>query len=175
MKRLYILRHAKSDWADPRLDDHDRPLTARGRRAAALLAAHCRRARVRPRVILCSTAERARQTLAAVMPRSGRQVRVDFLADLYNGDVQAYLRPVRMLEAAVESAMIIGHNPNVQGLILALARSGDALDRVRAKVPTGALATIEFDVEDWDAVRRGTGRLAAFVVPRDLQADAQEP
>ena len=69
----------------------------------------------------------------------------------------------------VGSAMIVGHNPGLQDLVLMMAGRGDAIERVRAKYPTGALATIDFAVEAWSAAAPGTGRLARLVTPRDLE------
>lgn len=175
MKRLHVLRHTKSDWGEPGLEDHDRPLSPRGRRAAVLIAAHCRQARVRPALVLCSTATRARETLAAVMPGLGLHARASFRPSLYGASVEAIERMIRGLDPALGSAMIVGHNPELQDLVLDLAGTGEAIDRVRAKFPTGALATLEFDGQDWRDVRRGRGRLAGVVVPRDLEHRAQKP
>jgi phosphohistidine phosphatase len=68
VKRLFLLRHAKSSWDDPGLDDHDRPLAPRGRRASGLIAEHLRRARIGPVLVLCSSARRTRETLERAMP-----------------------------------------------------------------------------------------------------------
>ena len=169
MRRLFVLRHAKSDWGEPSLPDHDRPLNGRGRGATERLAAYCARARVRPDLVLCSTAIRARETLAGIVHGLGLHAKVSYRPSLYGADAASLERVVRGLDPAIGSAMIVGHNPGLQDLVLMMAGRGDAIERVRAKYPTGALATIDFAVEAWSAAAPGTGRLARLVTPRDLE------
>jgi phosphohistidine phosphatase len=160
MPTLYLLRHAKSSWDDPSLPDLDRPLAARGRRACARLRDYCNRERVRPELVICSTALRARETLAAVIDGLGSpMVRLD--DRLYHASCPTLLALVQELEAA--SAMLVGHNPGLQDTLLALARPSAVRDRAAVKLPTGALATLQ--LETWSAVR---GDVTALVVPRDL-------
>src|SRR5437879_5489012 len=115
-KHLFILRHAKSSWDDPGLDDHDRPLAPRGRKAARLMADHVRASEIHPSLVLCSPAKRTRQTLDAVLP-GGKTVIEPALYGASAGSILARLRGVSNTTASV---MVIGHNPAMQDLVLQL-------------------------------------------------------
>lgn len=168
MKRLYLLRHAKSSWDDPGLADHDRPLAPRGRRAADRLARHCKREGIRPALVLCSSATRARDTLERVRPGLGPQARVELDPALYAASAEELLGRLRRLPDALPSAMLIGHNPGLQELALLLA--GDAAGRARleGKLPTGALVTLTMRRLTWSGLHPGDAELAALVRPREL-------
>lgn len=169
VKLLYLLRHAKSSWDDPALADHERPLAPRGRRAAARIAEHLSSQGIRPALILCSSSRRTRETLepvAAVLPDVPTQVE----ADLYGAGEGTLLERLHRLPGPADSVLLIGHNPGLQDLALALAGGGDAetLARLRAKMPTAALATLSAPVTRWRDLTPGGAALAAFVVPREL-------
>src|SRR4051812_10631728 len=167
MKRLYVLRHAKSSWDDPALADHDRPLNKRGRAAARSMARHLRREGIEPELVLCSTARRARETLERIEPALGRRA-VHVERELYGAGARALLERVHEVPDRIGSVMLIGHNPGLQELILHLARPAPARREVEAKFPTAALATLRFAGRHWSDLRDGEGDLAAFVRPRDL-------
>jgi phosphohistidine phosphatase len=167
MKQLLLLRHAKSSWEDRGLADHDRPLAPRGRRAAKLIAEHLRRERVAPALVLCSSAQRTRETLERIAPALGEQVPVQIERELYAASEHRLLERVRGVEESVESVMVIGHNPGVEQLALSLAVSGENLAAVRRKYPTGALATLEF-AGRWRELGPGSAELADFVTPKQL-------
>jgi phosphohistidine phosphatase len=167
VKTLLLLRHAKSSWDDPSLDDRSRPLASRGRKALPLLARHLEEAAPAPELVLCSSALRARETLEGVQPGlGGAEVRIEPGLYLAGGDELVDL--LRALPGDPGTVMLVGHNPGLQELVLELAASGDDLERVRAKFPTGALATLQLEIEAWGDLEPGTGRLAALVVPREL-------
>jgi phosphohistidine phosphatase len=167
VKRLYILRHAKSSWKDRSLSDHERPLAGRGRRAAKAIARHMREQGVQPELVLCSTARRARETLERIEPALGkRAMRVEH--ELYGAGSDALLERLRAVPDELESVMLIGHNPGLQGLALELARPAPAVSELRAKFPTAALATLQFAGESWRALDHGSAELVDFVRPRDL-------
>ncbi len=168
MKRIYLLRHAKSSWKNEDLPDHDRPLAGRGRSAAKAIARHMRAKAIEPELVLCSTALRVRQTLERIEPALGRRsVRVE--AELYGAGAHALLERLRAIPDTVSSVMIIGHNPGVQQLVLDLARPGPHVAAVRVKFPTAALATLAFDGARWAELDAGGAELVAFVRPRDLR------
>jgi phosphohistidine phosphatase len=167
MKRLYLLRHAKSSWKDPGLTDHDRPLAGRGRRAAAAIGRHLRAQGIEPELILCSTARRARETLERIEPAlATAAIRIE--PELYGASAGALLERLRAVADDVDSVMVIGHNPGLQRLALDLARPAPAVRELDAKYPTAALATLAFADPTWQALERGTAELAEFVRPRDL-------
>ena len=170
MPTLHLLRHAKSDWGDAGLSDHDRPLSVRGRRAAAAMAGHLRQAGVTPDLVLCSTARRAVDTLAAVRAALPDGVVVETSAELYAAAADQLLERLRQVPPRSSTVLLVGHNPGLEELALRLAGEGGdpaALRRLGRKYPTGALATLEFD-GDWPGLSRGTARLASFVTPKDL-------
>ncbi len=166
-RTLYLLRHAKSSWVDPALPDHERPLARRGHRACKVLRAHLRAQGIEPALVLCSSAVRTRQTLDRIAPAlpASTEVRVD--GALYGASVDVLLATVRSLPDALESAMLIGHDPGIHDLTLALARPGALRDEVRPKFPTAALARLTL-TGSWSAAATGTADLTAFVTPRGL-------
>ncbi len=165
-KHLFILRHAKSSWDDPGLDDHERPLAPRGQRACKVMAEHLRSNAIAPELVLCSSARRTRETLEGVAP-AGKHV---IESELYSATARDLVDRLRRVPDDVSSVMLIGHNPSVQMLAMRLARREDdageraALER---KFPTGALATLTFEC-GWSELEPGRARLAAFLTPKEL-------
>jgi phosphohistidine phosphatase len=167
MKRLYLLRHAKSSWDDPTLADHDRPLAPRGRRAAKVMAKHLQRNEIAPELVLCSGSRRTRQTLKRIAPGLGDSAEVQIRSELYAASSAELLEVLREQPDEVGSVMVIGHNPGIQDLALNLARGGPEIARVRRKFPTGALATLELE-GSWRGLAPGTAELTSFVKPKEL-------
>ena len=165
--RLWLLRHAKSSWDEPELDDRDRPLAPRGEQSADRMSDYLRTAGIRPDVVLCSSALRTRQTLARVLPALGPELEIHIEPALYTFDASSLLERVRAIPDGV-SAMLIGHNPAIEELAIRLAARGDKLDTLAQKYPTGALAEIEFPAGSWHEIGTTTGELTRFVIPREL-------
>ena len=168
MRRLHLLRHAKSSWDADALADRDRPLAPRGRKATKRIARWARKHDVRPQLVVSSDAARARETLEGVLPGLG-EPEAWFEGGLYAARAESLLERVRALPDDVEEAMLVGHNPGLGALVLLLAEPGDLRARAEAKVPTGALATLETDIERWSELEPGQARLVEFVVPRELK------
>jgi phosphohistidine phosphatase len=166
MHRLLLLRHAKSSWDDTSLEDRDRPLAPRGQRAAERMADHLRSDVPHPNLVLCSPALRTRETLDRM---SNAFVDAEVIVDdeLYSAGEDELLERLRALADRFETVAVIGHNPGIHDLAIALAESGAELGRMGAKFPTGALAVLAFD-GPWRDVSRGGGLLEAFVTPKDL-------
>jgi phosphohistidine phosphatase len=165
-KRLFILRHAKSSWDDPGLDDHERPLAPRGLRAVAVLAEHLKANGIEPELVLCSTSRRTRETLEGIHAAGEHVIE----PELYGASTEDLVARLRRVPAEVESVMVVGHNPTMQTLVLRLASdsgSGEELSQVQAKFPTGALATLTFD-SSWSELSPSCARLTAFVGPKSL-------
>ena len=171
MKTLLLLRHAKSAWSDPRLDDHDRPLNGRGEQAAKAMADHLARHGPRPDLILCSTAMRTRQTLAPLLKRLGSPAPPISLENgLYLASEDALLARLQAVADDVPTVLLIGHNDGIGQLAAELADNGpsEALSALREKYPTGALAVLRVPDGPWSDLKVGAARLLAFVRPRDL-------
>jgi phosphohistidine phosphatase len=167
MKRLYLLRHAKSSWDDPTLADSDRPLAPRGRRAAKVMAGHLRRKGISPELVLCSPSRRTRQTLKRITPSLPKKADVQIEPALYAASVATLLEELHEVPDEVDSLMLIGHNPGIQDLALSLARASSESPRVRSKFPTAALATLELDAT-WRELVPGSAELVSFVTPKEL-------
>jgi phosphohistidine phosphatase len=168
VRRLHLLRHAKSSWDDQALRDRDRPLAPRGRRATKRIARWARKHDVRPQLVVSSSAVRARETLQGVLPGLG-EPEVWTEVALYAASVETLLERVQALPDEANEAMFVGHNPGLGELLLLLAGPGELRERAEAKVPAGALATLEADVERWAELEPGGMRLVSFVVPRELK------
>jgi phosphohistidine phosphatase len=171
MKTLFLLRHAKSD-REAGIEDFDRPLARRGREAAARMGAYMRTHNLRPDLILCSSAKRASETAALVLKELG-PVPIERRRTLYLASAASLLRETRQAEDAVKALMLVGHDPGMHSLAVALAGDGDAdvLANLRAKLPTGALVQLQFEEASWRDVAEGEGLLKAFIRPRDLDAE----
>jgi phosphohistidine phosphatase len=168
MRTLYLLRHAKSSWSDRTLVDEQRPLAPRGRRDAKRIAEHLVRLGVRPDLILCSSAERTRQTLEPLRAVLGATSMLSLEAELYGASSEELLERIRLVSEEVSSVMLIGHNPGLQDLALALASTGPELARLRTKFPTAALATLTLPKTSWRELTEGDAVLASYVVPKQL-------
>ena len=167
MKRLYLLRHAKSSWDDPTLADHDRPLAPRGRRAAKVMAKHLGRKGISPELVLCSPSMRTRQTLKRLAPGLGKKADVQIEPKLYAAPARDLLEVLHKVPDEVESVMLIGHNPGIQDLALSLAGAGSEIPRLRSKFPTAALATLELN-GTWRELAPGSAELVSLVKSKEL-------
>ena len=171
MKTLYLLRHAKSSWDEPTLDDFDRPLAARGRAAAPRIGAFMRAHGWIPDLVLCSAARRARETWALVAAALDADIAATYTDALFHGSPFRLLAVLRRAPDSAASVALVGHSPGIENLAARLSGPGSdvaGLDLLRGKFPTAALAVIELGADRWDAVDEGSGRLVRFVRPRDL-------
>lgn len=169
MKTLLLLRHAKSSWDDHTLPDHRRPLSRRGLRAAPAMAEHLRELALLPELIVSSTSERTRQTVEMVVEHLDDPP-VQFDDSVYLAGPSQLLGSIRSADDAVETLMLVGHNPGMHAIAVALSdgRPSPANARLDAKFPTAAVAVIDFDVDRWRDVGPGLGHLADFIRPKDL-------
>jgi phosphohistidine phosphatase len=176
VRTLLLLRHAKSSWSDPGLRDHERPLAPRGRKAAKRLARYVDSHGLQPELVLCSSARRARETLDLLRPALGAGAEVAFDNDLYGADGGELLGRVRAVTNHVESVMLVGHNPGLQDLAISLAGDGEpgALELLRAKFPTAALAILDLGSTGWARLGPGDARLTRLVLPRELPVEPDE-
>jgi phosphohistidine phosphatase len=168
MKTLLLLRHAKSAWDRP-VPDHDRPLAPRGRRAAPAMGRHLAARGIVPDAVLCSTAQRTRQTWEGMASELGHP-RVEWRREIYEASPSDLLDVVRGVGDGVERLMVVGHNPGLHRLALSLTGSGETglRQRLREKFPTAALAVLELDSDAWAVVEPGTAALVHYVRPKDL-------
>ena len=146
VRTLQLMRHAKSSWDDPNLDDRDRPLNARGRHAADAMGARLAAAGAVPGLILCSTAARARETCDRLVAAFAASPPCRFDDRLYLASAGRVLALLRSLDGAPRMVMVVGHNPGMQALASALAvvAAPTLAERWRRKFPTAALAAFDF-------------------------------
>jgi phosphohistidine phosphatase len=165
-RQLIVLRHAKSD-RDANVPDHERPLSARGRRDAPAVGQWLRDAGLRPDLVICSTARRARETWELAAEQLGGDIKVQYEPRVY-GPSAGELRDVAA-EAPddVRTLLLVGHNPAIQDLAVGLAGSGDgdAREQADAKFGTAALAVLEVP-GSWSELAPGGARMVAFAKPR---------
>jgi phosphohistidine phosphatase len=179
-RRLMLLRHAKSSWDNPRLEDFDRPLNPRGRRDAPRIGIAMRNAGLLPDQALCSTARRTRDTLALVGPRLGGDLPVTYLDRIYEAPADTLLEVVRNAAPETTRLLLVGHNTGIETLALRLVgpnSNPQAVLQLEEKFPTCAVAVLDFDIDRWSAVGEASGRLMTFLRPRDLriaQSDFQK-
>ncbi len=174
MKRLIILRHAKTEAAGGLKRDIDRVLIERGRRDAAAMAQYFVSRRHACDLVLCSTAARTRETLAIFAPIACSGVPVAYREDLYLAEAPDILSILRAVDDTHGAVMLVGHNPGLEELALTMSMAPLSVDeearhrRMREKFATTSLAVIRFDVGRWQDLRPGSGLVEDFMRPRDL-------
>jgi phosphohistidine phosphatase len=176
MRKLTLLRHAKSSWSDRTRADIDRPLTSKGRKGALKIGTYIEQHKIFPDLILCSPSRRTRETLAQIEPflPDGTEVRIE--KSIYSAGTGAglisYLKSSAIEEGHV---MIIGHNPTMQQMALNLAEpsADNNYHLIERKYPTAALTQIKFDIDDWRELG-GRGQLVHYVTPKMLPGPDDE-
>ena len=171
MRQIFLLRHAKSSWAEEGLDDFDRPLNSRGRRAAKALQGFLHQQEIRPSLVLCSAAQRTSETYDILEPAL-EGIPLSMESELYEATRHDLVARLRRLDDHLGSVLVIGHNPGLERLAAALCTGhGDAaaVERLGEKYPTGTLAILETDITSWKALQDGCCHLAAFIRPADLE------
>jgi phosphohistidine phosphatase len=168
-RRLLLLRHAKSAWPED-VADHERPLAGRGRRAAPAVGRWLRKSGNVPDLVLCSTARRARETWQLAEEKLGARPPTTFERRVYGASPAELLDLARHTPSDVRTLMIVGHEPTMRDLTLELASAepgadaGGALQRVRDKFPTAAIAVLAFP-GGWPQLSSGQAQLDEFVTP----------
>ena len=158
MVLLYLVRHAKSSWADPGMADIDRPLNKRGKRDAPAMGRRLEERGVRPDLIISSPAKRARRTTVEIGKAIGYEGNVRVLESIYGGGASEIIRVAQSVDDAVTSLMIVGHNPDMTDLANTLT------DFSVDNVPTCAIFCARFD--SWSTVGPGTGQFEFFDFPK---------
>ncbi|MEO1345461.1 MAG: histidine phosphatase family protein [Pseudomonadota bacterium] len=161
MKRLVLMRHAKSSWDDPLVEDHDRPLNGRGRVSARVLGDWLRARKYIPDQLLSSSALRTRETFS----RLGFVCDAQFKKALYLADPQVMMDALR--GAKGETVLMLGHNPGIAWFAQSIVQVPPPHPRF-FDYPTCATLVAEFDVTDWREIGTGSGRALDFVIPREL-------
>ena len=169
MKSIHLLRHAKSSWKEPELDDHDRPLSKRGRRAATALSDYLQRSPLAPDIVICSSAVRARQTLD-IIGTAIQPPKVVMGRAIYEASPRKLLTLLRQLPESAEGVLLIGHNPALHELAVTLAdvKSAGKLPSLSEKFATAALASFRFD-GSWAAMQAHQAAVISYLAPADIK------
>lgn len=173
MKRLTLLRHAKSDWDDPVARDFDRPLNRRGEKAARLIGHFARAKKLGFDYLVASPAVRVRETLDTFYEGYGEVLEAQWDRRIYLAAAPTLFDVIRDLPERTEHALMAGHNPGLEELILDLVpddASNPLREDVEIKFPTASLAVMELAIDRWADAREGLAKLVSFTRPRDLDA-----
>lgn len=166
MKTLYIFRHAKAA-PEGREGDAERPLAKRGRKAAAAMGDYLAGLQPPPRLVLCSTARRTRETLDEILPVLEPGPHVLYEEGLYLAGAGRLLERLQRLPDSAASVLVIGHNPGLHQLVTGLAKDGEALAE---GFPTAALAVLRI-AGPWSALEPHQAKLIDYRTPKSLSRD----
>jgi phosphohistidine phosphatase len=171
MRRLLLLRHAKTERAEPGERDRDRKLTTRGRADAPILGAYMARHGLAPDLALVSPATRAQETWTLVAATFAKAPRVVKDERLYNAGPERLINIIREMHD-VRALLVVGHNPGLHDLAVQLIASGDVetRERIAEKLPTCGLVVIDLPFDEWTRLHPNAGRLERFVSPRLIEA-----
>src|ERR1700741_75566 len=164
MKTLFLLRHAKSSWKDETLPDFERPLNRRGKRTAETIGRYFKTSAIVPELILCSPAERTRETLNLVLKAARWTAEVRYDQRIYEASAQRLVEVVSQIENDRKVAMLVGHNPGLEDLLLLLTGNTEVM-------PTGAIAKLLLKTPKWETAIDKRATLDWIVRPRDLEND----
>jgi phosphohistidine phosphatase len=160
MRRLVLLRHAKSSWSNPAMSDWERPLNERGKRDAPEMAHKMLKDACQPSLIICSDAVRTRDTLNLLLPVLGSENKeVVFEGRIYEAELQTLLSITQSISDDHETVLVIGHNPGLS--LLAMYYTGEPIE-----MPTCAYVEMEFQIDSWSGLSRGLGNLRSFEYPK---------
>ena len=163
IKRLVLMRHAKSDWGDESLSDHDRPLNERGRQSAPAMAGWLAEVNAIPDVVLSSSSERTSETLNLMLPVWNRQPRVELSESLYLAPAEEILEVIGRHAGDAIHLLVLGHNPGMAHLVSCLA------DKF-IDMPTAAAAVFDVSLDDWQSgIRPDSAKLVQFMRPKAIR------
>ncbi|MGB2908139.1 MAG: histidine phosphatase family protein [Candidatus Aminicenantaceae bacterium] len=161
MKRLYLVRHAKSSWRDPELDDFDRPLNKRGKRDAPFMGQRLSDADIQPDLIISSPAKRAAKTAKVIAAKIGYPAKhIQWRESLYGAGTLTLLQILYEIEDSVRQLMLVGHNPGLT--LLAECLTGESV----YNIPTAGVFAVDLTITSWAQAREGCGALVFFDYPK---------
>lgn len=171
MKRLTLLRHAKSDWDDPVARDFDRPLNRRGEKAAQLMGQFARTQKMRFDLLVASPAVRVTETLDTFFMGYGESIEPHWDRRIYLASTPTLFDVIRHLPDDAENVLLVGHNPGLEELVLDLVPDDSAnplREDVEVKFPTASIAVMDLAIDHWADTKRDAATLVSFTRPRDL-------
>jgi len=161
MKTLYLVRHAKSSWKYPDLDDFERPLNKRGRKNAPFMGKVLKKLKVAPDLVLSSPANRAAMTARIIAASINYPLEnIRYNEAIYEFNENALIHVVKQIDDAVNKAMVVGHNPAINGMANYIA------DQSRSNIPTCGVFCVELDISSWTKISEHCGKLKFFEFPK---------
>jgi len=159
MKKLYIIRHAKSSWSDEKLDDFERPLNKRGKENAPMMGARLGERGVMPDIIISSPAKRAKTTAEIIAKEIGYKKKILFDENIYEASVDKLSKILRMIDDKNRTVFLVGHNPSLNELAYKLAGFNE-------NIPTCGIVEIEFKCRKWAEIAPANAKLVMFDYPK---------
>lgn len=162
MKKVFLMRHAKSSWKDANVPDHDRPVKKKGEKDVKAMAKMLKHKKHLPDLILCSSAERAKQTAVLFKKASSYEGKIEYNDKLYMAEVPELIAALKESPKKAKSVMVIGHNPGLEALLQTLTGKVETL-------PTSSIAYISLPIEEWSEINSEVeGKLKKLWRPKDL-------
>jgi len=162
MKKVFLMRHAKSSWKDANVPDHDRPVKKKGEKDVKAMAKMLKHKKHLPDLILCSSAERAKQTAVLFKKASSYEGKIEYNDKLYMAEVPDLIAALKESPRKAKSVMVIGHNPGLEALLQTLTGKVETL-------PTSSIAYISLPIEEWSEINSEVeGKLKKLWRPKDL-------
>ncbi|TLP36877.1 SixA phosphatase family protein [Arcobacter arenosus] len=162
MKKLFIIRHAKSDWSNPSLDDYDRPLSKRGKKNAPFMGKIIAKKDIVPDLIISSPAYRARETAKIIAEKVSYQEEILYNEYIYEASLKTLLEIINFIDDEYDDVFIFGHNPGLNMLAFYLIDFNENL-------PTCAVLEIEFDCESWREATKSNAKLISYEYPKKFK------
>lgn len=161
MKTLYLVRHAKSSWKYPNLDDFERPLNKRGRKSAPIMGKILKKLKVTPDLVISSPANRAAMTARIIAASINYPLEnIRYSEAIYEFSENTLIHVVKQIDDAVNKAMVVGHNPAINGLADYIG------DQPIGNIPTCGAICVELDISSWAKINEHCGKLKFFEFPR---------
>jgi phosphohistidine phosphatase len=161
MKTLFLVRHAKSSWKYPNLDDFERPLNKRGRNNAPFMGKILKGLRISPDLIISSPANRAAMTARIIAAKINYPLEnIHYSEAIYEFSESALLHVVKQIDDVVDKAMIVGHNPATNGLANYIG------DQPISNIPTAGVFGVELDISSWSKISEHCGKVIFFEYPK---------
>jgi phosphohistidine phosphatase len=170
VKRLTLLRHAKSSWGDPQIEDFNRPLNERGWKDARRIGRELDRRGIAFDLVVASPAARVSETIDGLTEELELDAEIRFEPRMYGASADTLLAIVRGLPETADAPLLVGHNPGLQQFVLTLTMpdEGKLRDRVADKFPTAAVAQVELPAHLWSAIDPGSGKIGGLILPKEL-------
>ncbi|MCT7589357.1 SixA phosphatase family protein [Aliarcobacter butzleri] len=163
MKKLVLIRHAKSNWSNPFLDDFLRPLNKRGKKNAPLMAKVLKEKNIRPDLIISSPSLRTKQTLEYFIKELNYKDEVKLEESIYEAPYENLLKVIKDIPNIHKIVFLIGHNPALCDLTNFL------VDKSFENIPTCGIVEIDFNVKNWKDISKENSNLISFEYPKKYQ------